>query len=129
MGVDLESPARSSDSLALSRRFYSPAEAHWVAGAGPAESRQRFLRLWVRKEAILKATSEGLPAVSRCARPRADAPHDHPGDRGEPSSWTVADVDVAVHPSAAVALAGEVCEPRVLSLADLDGSGRLRRDD
>jgi hypothetical protein len=38
---------------------------------------------------------------------------------GHSSEWTVADVDPAVHPFAAVALAGAACRLRLLSLADL----------
>jgi len=121
VGVDVESDTRKSDPVALSRRFYSPAEAAWVAQARPAERWQRFLRLWVRKEAILKATSEGLPGGLASVPVLGTAPRTVTREiAGEPSSWTVADVDVGVHPSAAVALAGHACRLSVLSLADLD---------
>src|ERR1700733_12800904 len=59
VGVDVES-GTSGDPLAMSRRFYSAAEGEWVREPGPDGGEERFLRLWVRKEAILKATSEGL---------------------------------------------------------------------
>jgi 4'-phosphopantetheinyl transferase len=125
VGVDVELETRDSDSLALSRRFYSSAEAEWVRETEPTERRRRFLRLWVRKEAVLKGTGEGLVGgldtvpvlgLSPLTVTRTVA--------GQPSQWTVADVDTAVHPFAAVALAGAACRLRLFSLADL-GVGEL----
>jgi hypothetical protein len=61
--VDMGAESGRGDSLALSERFYSPAEAEWVQqGASSEEIDQRFLRLWVRQEAVSKATGEGLPS-------------------------------------------------------------------
>lgn len=120
VGVDVESGS-SGDPVALSRRFYSAAEAEWVQDEGPAGGEQRFLRLWVRKEAILKATSEGLPGGLESVPVLGSTPLTVARlVAGEPSSWTVADVDPAIVPFAAVALAGDACELRLLSLADLD---------
>jgi len=119
VGVDVESD-RGGDSLALSRRFYSAAEAEWVSETGPTEAVDRFLRLWVRKEAVLKATSEGLPGGLEGVPVIGPTPLTVTRSLGgEPSRWTVSDVDPATVPFAAVALAGETCELRVLSLADL----------
>jgi 4'-phosphopantetheinyl transferase len=124
VGVDVESD-RAGDLLALSRRFYAAAEAEWVGEAGPSEVADRFLRLWVRKEAVLKATSEGLPGGLDGVPVLGSTPLTvtrHPA--GESSRWTVADVDPAIVPFAAVALAGGACELRVLSLADLEPARR-----
>jgi 4'-phosphopantetheinyl transferase len=130
VGVDVESPARGSDPLALSRRFFSAAEADWVAEANAVESRDRFLRLWVRKEAILKATSEGLPGGLESVPVLGPTPQTITREvDGHASRWTVADLEPALHPAAAVALAGEACEARVFGLPELDPSGRLGGDD
>jgi 4'-phosphopantetheinyl transferase len=120
VGVDVESETRDSDSLALSRRFYSPPEAEWVREAGPNERRRRFLRLWVRKEAVLKGTGEGLVGGLDTVPVLGSSPLTVARTvAGQSSEWTVADIDPAVHPFAAVALAGAACEPRLLSLTDL----------
>jgi 4'-phosphopantetheinyl transferase len=121
VGVDVESETRKTESLALSRRFYSPAEAEWVSETGPAEARRRFVRLWVRKEALLKATGEGLLGGLDTVAVLGSTPLTVTrAVGGGPSRWTVVDVDAAAHPAAAVALAGDACELRVLSLGDLD---------
>ena len=126
VGVDVESETRKTESLALSRRFYSPAEAEWVSETGMAEARRRFLRLWVRKEAVLKATGEGLPGGLDTVPVLGSTPLTVTRAVGSgPSRWTVADVGAAAHPAAAVALAGDACELRILSLGDLD-PGPLR---
>ena len=54
-GVDVEE-LRDFDHAALARRVLSPAEASGVASSAD------FLRCWARKEALLKATGDGLAA-------------------------------------------------------------------
>lgn len=121
VGVDVESETRTTDALALSSRFYSRGEAEWVRDVEPANARRRFLRLWVRKEAILKATGEGLPGGLDSVAVLGPTPLTVTRTvTGATSSWTVADVDATTHPFAAVALAGDACQLRVLTLADLD---------
>jgi 4'-phosphopantetheinyl transferase len=133
LGVDVEPESGRGESLALSKRFYSPAEAEWVReGASPEEIDQRFLRLWVRKEAVLKATGEGLPGGIGSVPVLGSSPLTLTRSvAGRSSTWTVADVDSATLPSAAVAVGGEACELNVLGLADLDharqASGRSGR--
>ena len=56
IGVDLEFWNRSRDVEAIARRFFSPEESEWLA-TQPAD---HFYRLWVLKEAWLKATGVGL---------------------------------------------------------------------
>lgn len=124
VGVDIEPGPSGRHALKLSRRFYSPAEADWVREVGPVEAGRRFLRLWVRKEAVLKATGEGLPGGLETVSVLGPAPLTVTRSVADVTSrWTVADVDPATHPFAAVALAGEDCRLRVLTLADLDSAG------
>ena len=118
-GVDVESAVKRRP-VALSRRFTRPPR---LSGCrrGAGRWRAAVPRLWVRKEAILKATSEGLPGGLESVPVLGSTPLTVARlVAGEPSSWTVADVDPAIVPFAAVALAGDACELRLLSLADLD---------
>lgn len=123
VGVDVEPGPSGRDAVKLSNRFYSPAEADWVREGGPTDAGRRFLRLWVRKEAILKATGEGLPGGLETVPMLGAAPLTVTRSvAGVSARWTAADVDTATHPFAAVALAGAQCDPRVLALDELDSA-------
>jgi len=62
VGVDVEKLSRALDDDALIARVLTPAEAARVSGLPAAERPQAFLRHWTRKEAVVKATGEGLRA-------------------------------------------------------------------
>ena len=59
VGVDVEQASRRTDYQALVSHVLSPAEAPAVADLAA------FLRYWVRKEALVKATGDGLGAGLR----------------------------------------------------------------
>ena len=63
VGIDIER-VRPIDAVALSRRFFSPHESTIIASlSGPAQH-AAFFTAWTRKEAFLKATGEGIGALS-----------------------------------------------------------------
>lgn len=103
VGVDVQHLVPRLDAVALSTRFYAPAEAAYVATGGDASAQtDRFTRLWSRKEAVVKAAGGRLwpnlriavlgRDVVSCAEP--------------PGSYRVADVPVSAGFRGAVALAG-----------------------
>jgi 4'-phosphopantetheinyl transferase len=59
IGVDVEGIVGIGDED-VARRELSPVELHWLAGADGNERLRRFCRLWVVREAILKATGAGF---------------------------------------------------------------------
>jgi 4'-phosphopantetheinyl transferase len=59
IGVDLEY-IRPIDAVALSQRFFLPAEAATIASLTGTEQHRCFFRGWTQKEAYLKATGDGL---------------------------------------------------------------------
>lgn len=61
IGVDLE-PAlrRARDALALARRYFSMAEARALESMPPEDIDEAFLRTWACKEAVVKASGEGI---------------------------------------------------------------------
>jgi len=62
VGVDVEDTRRPVDVAVLAERFFTPREAADVlARSGPARCR-RFFEYWTLKEAVLKASGEGLVA-------------------------------------------------------------------
>ena len=58
VGADVEQCPGPPDALEVSAALLAPSEHAWIAGGTAARS--RFLRVWVRKEAVVKCTGEGL---------------------------------------------------------------------
>jgi 4'-phosphopantetheinyl transferase len=110
LGVDVEPLPGPPDALQVSEHLLPGPEHAWIRDGGP-DVALRFLRTWVRKEAVVKATGEGLRRDLRSfvvdARTPTSAVLD-PG--GDPLGITTADVHLAGH-VAAVALAAPR-EPR-----------------
>lgn len=59
VGFDLERFDRKIE-LELADRYFRPEEVKWLASLPPDERPGGFLRLWTLKEALIKATGEGL---------------------------------------------------------------------
>lgn len=108
VGVDVEAD-RSFDELeAMLSLVCTPEESATLCSLAPAMRASAFLQLWVRKEARLKASGEGLLAPERCAvgaqpypvrqwRPTAADPLGN--------GWLLADCQAPAGYVAAVALA------------------------
>lgn len=62
VGIDVER-VRSIDAKSLAQRFFSPREYAWLTCQPIDQWQPAFLRLWTGKEAVLKATGEGLAAL------------------------------------------------------------------
>jgi 4'-phosphopantetheinyl transferase len=65
IGVDIERKDRPVGSDRLARKFLTSAERASIAPATPDEHHRRFLRYWTCKEAMSKATGDGLVAPFR----------------------------------------------------------------
>jgi 4'-phosphopantetheinyl transferase len=63
VGIDIERVRPLADRFA--DRFFSPAEAHALAAVPEGEREMARIRLWTRKEALLKATGQGLRRDTR----------------------------------------------------------------
>jgi 4'-phosphopantetheinyl transferase len=60
LGVDVEQLKPDLDVAGLSASVLSSVESTELAAVGPADRIRAFLTYWTRKEAVLKATGEGL---------------------------------------------------------------------
>lgn len=93
VGVDLEWARPRPRALELARRFFSTAEADWLAERDGTERSTSFIRLWCAKEAVLKAHGRGLSfGLHRLAfQIRGDGLHlaDCDPELGDPASWTL----------------------------------------
>jgi 4'-phosphopantetheinyl transferase len=62
VGVDIERVERGADSIGIGESRFTAAERAWLDhSSGSDERLQRYLRLWVIREALLKAQGVGLP--------------------------------------------------------------------
>ncbi|MFO8039812.1 MAG: 4'-phosphopantetheinyl transferase superfamily protein [Sodalinema sp.] len=66
LGIDVEAH-RSVSVMSLARRFFQPSELARLEALPPTEQERLFFEYWTAKEAYLKATGEGLGALSRVA--------------------------------------------------------------
>lgn len=103
LGVDVERVRADLEVLDLSRRYFAPREADALLALAAAARPRAFVRLWTRKEAVLKAAGRGLGGgleVDTGDAPgwaRVDAP-------GLGAFW-VRDLDVGPDHAAALAVA------------------------
>lgn len=63
VGIDVESTHREVEGVDIAAIHFTPTEAAMIAAANTVEEQNRmFLRLWTRKEAVLKAAGTGIAA-------------------------------------------------------------------
>jgi 4'-phosphopantetheinyl transferase len=116
VGVDLERGDRSVDAARLARKFATARERAVMAALGDDDVRRRFLRLWTCKEAMSKATGDGLAApmgkldvdVDASALRLVDGPAPY-----VPADWSLVALDVpATHMATAALWRPSTEEPR-----------------
>ena len=97
IGVDIEHSARRVRADGLARKLLTPAERATLAPLAEAERRARFLRYWTCKEAMSKATGDGLAAPFREMEVKlgsdialVDGPHPY-----DSKGWHLCAIDVA----------------------------------
>jgi len=97
IGVDVERVQAGFDHADLAERFFTVAEADLLRELAEPDRTAEFFRLWVRKEAVAKASGAGLgDGLS------------HLDVRGETVAgrWSVASLDVGADLAVAVAVEG-----------------------
>ncbi|WP_363350996.1 4'-phosphopantetheinyl transferase superfamily protein [Methylocystis echinoides] len=60
IGVDVEPAHRRAESMKLAERFFAPEEAALLRALEGEARRDAFFAIWTLKEAVVKATGEGL---------------------------------------------------------------------
>jgi 4'-phosphopantetheinyl transferase len=107
VGVDVEQHRTMSDAIEIARRFFAPPEVAELDALDPALHHDTFFRVWTRKEAIVKATGQGISAGLDRFAVTSDA-SDHVtlrGLDGDPvwNRWTIRGLDMPTNYTAAVA--------------------------
>ena len=111
VGVDIEAVTHDVDIDAVARQAFSPTEIKALASLAPAARREAFFRIWVRKEAYIKARGEGLSyptqsfTVSHLPRDD-DALLMDDGEARALSHWRIAEISAPTGFRAALAAEG-----------------------
>jgi 4'-phosphopantetheinyl transferase superfamily len=100
VGVDVERPRRSLDTVRMARRFIGAAEADRLGQLGPDERDAAFLHAWVRYEATVKCLGTGIGGRN-IQRAAADKPpwimELDPGPSAAAAAVAVADGPSTLH--------------------------------
>jgi 4'-phosphopantetheinyl transferase len=94
IGVDIEQVRPMIDMMAVARQFFSEAECNILEAARTDQQAEVFFAMWTRKEAILKATGEGITGLRRLGDSMA--------------GYTICELDAPQGYLAALAVQGEI---------------------
>ena len=103
VGVDIEQIRQDFDCLRIARRRFRAEETDFLSAFAGDRLIREFFRLWVRKEAYLKAVGSGISGGLDC---RVD----------EVEGWTIANIDVGDAFAAAFAVSSSQIVPKLFSL-------------
>jgi 4'-phosphopantetheinyl transferase len=115
VGVDVEVLPGPAPSAAVLRRYLSPGERASLDALSPMERAGSFLRIWVRKEAVVKAANWGMDADLRLIDVRASAVSFPDLD------FDLGLTDVALEGEAVAAIASSSELPLTIEYPDEDG--------
>jgi 4'-phosphopantetheinyl transferase len=114
VGIDIERLRPMDDAGQIISRYFTPREQAEFFNYPQRERPAAFFRAWTRKEALLKATGDGLASLSNTYEvPLADVGVERMrlGDGAEAvRRWTLQDLDVGPGYFAALAVAGGLGE-------------------
>jgi 4'-phosphopantetheinyl transferase len=118
VGVDLERVRRDREALKLAERFYTQAESERIKTRPASDQAWHFYRLWVAKEALLKAQGAGISLLQQCeilpSSFSSRASVRLLNDSAMPDGWTVQWLSCGPDWQAAVCASGNHWSVRVL---------------
>lgn len=103
VGIDVELLRDDFDPVDISRQFFTEPELDAVLSARATERSEIFLRLWTRKEALLKAAGTGLSTSLSVISVVHDEDYVHPGRAREVlvqfqgMQWFIRDIRISRH--------------------------------
>lgn len=121
LGVDIEHCRPLDDMGAMVRRFFAPGERVAIAALPESQRHDAFYRVWTRKEAVMKATGQGMALaldafeVSTAATDPRLLSHLH--DPTAPARWILKDLPAP--PGYAAALCAGAAELQLQCMGDL----------
>ncbi|MDY6937962.1 MAG: 4'-phosphopantetheinyl transferase superfamily protein [Cyanobacteriota bacterium] len=110
VGIDVESH-RDLEVLSLARRFFSEREYDRLCEIPPERQTEAFYSIWTAKEALLKATGEGLIGLSRTEIALTDSEFAPMSIAlsSVPPAWHLQPLKLGPGYSGAVAIEGKKC--------------------
>jgi 4'-phosphopantetheinyl transferase len=119
VGVDIEALHYPAPDTGAFRAFFSPCELSSIEACAGGERATTFYRTWTRKEALLKATGEGLGGMD------ADLDLSSGDDLWRHGvSWHVRDLDLQPEYAAAIAVEGAVVDVELKEWRGLSGKSK-----
>jgi 4'-phosphopantetheinyl transferase len=97
VGADIEQVRPMADLQSVAARVCTPGELVRLSGLADPERERAFFAMWTRKEALAKATGEGIGAIVRDARAEST---------GGDGRWSLSEVDDVPGYAACVAAEG-----------------------
>jgi 4'-phosphopantetheinyl transferase len=98
VGVDVEEIREDVEVAEIAERFFAAEEARTLLALAPAPRRAAFFACWTRKEAVLKATGDGLARALDSfvvsVQPEAAAVLAAGGNLGHPEEWSLLPVEL-----------------------------------
>lgn len=116
VGIDIEFKREMPDQDDFAKKFFSPAESALIASLAGDQKRNAFFKLWTCKEAILKASGDGLTKPIEAAEisildgGQAVKLAAIDGDRQQASGWHLELFEPVVSYQAALAIEGHDCQ-------------------
>jgi 4'-phosphopantetheinyl transferase len=98
VGVDIEETRLVPDGLSVARKHFTEREQEWIVASDEPIRSERFLRVWTRKEALVKAIGKGLHSPLRHFDVGGPSPltvGDLPGSENPEKRWRVLDLPPA----------------------------------
>jgi len=107
VGVDVECIRPLADAEDVAARFFSREEADVLLAAAAAARSRIFFEYWTRKEAVIKATGEGLSRPLDSFVVPLEGTVVRLGEQATPAVWSVRTLETPAGFAGAVAAAGE----------------------
>lgn len=122
VGVDIEQPGRDVRWRKLSERWFSRAEAEWLAALEQGAASREFLRLWTVREAMIKAMGATIAGHISSVTPEPGNPGrilSLPDGWPAAATWTLHEHETASGLCGWLAVPGPVASIRTFELENL----------
>jgi 4'-phosphopantetheinyl transferase len=130
VGIDVEALSRNPD-LDVADRFFSPHEVAILRAMPPARQPETFLRFWTLKEALIKATGEGLSRALDSFSFALDpiSIRFDPDDSDAPARWSFIEHRPTLGHLLALAVRHSRLRPSRIAMSGVEGDGVVARGD